>query len=205
MLRFLLTTVAAVVMALVAPAAPLPKDAKWKSFFPVTLGTQWRYGHRDVGPNLVISKVESVADGTLVTVEDHTKPGQQALYQKILVSREGLQMMEDYTGPYSPGYPLLKLPAAPSDKWSAICRRKSDPFPHKWDLELTFVGEEDVEVKAGKFRAVRVDTSYSTDDKQEKQSISKWYAEGVGLVKKKSENFTTELTYFKLGEEQPAK
>jgi hypothetical protein len=43
------------------------------------------------------------------------------------------------------------------------------------------IGEEVVEVPAGKFTAVRVDSVYSADG--EESTMSRWFAPNVGLVK----------------------
>lgn len=69
------------------------------------------------------------------------------------------------------------------------------------------VGQESVKVAAGKFSAIKVESSYSTKGTMEMAGKSvpmnttfkstAWYAQGVGLVKSVSEAGTTELINLK--------
>jgi hypothetical protein len=73
---------------------------------------------------------------------------------------------------------MLKLPAKPGDTWTV----DYETPPHRDVVTATYtVGKvEDVEVPAGKFKAIRVESN--TTERLPGSSTS-WYAPGVGLVK----------------------
>lgn len=72
-------------------------------------------------------------------------------------------------GVYYPHNGLLKFPLAPGASWRSryeLTRARQGAFRSKWDVQIKVVGWEDVEVPAGRFRALRIegDGSYQRQD-----------------------------------------
>ena len=96
---------------------------------------------------------------------------------KVAVSEQGLFEMENCGEKYSPPLCLLKLPSQPGDKWTT-----HPMFMHvKIDLVNTFMGSEEIEVPAGKFTALRVDSEFTDGGKTLR--ITNWFAPGIGPIK----------------------
>ena len=166
-LAFLL--VAASVSSL--PAAPVPKHLMKKGdilYFPTTVGTKWVY--RDTGDVEVtyeVAEVEDKGDGKLVTVTGGNGPCTWR------VSPTGLFIVKMNNQDCDPPTPMLRLPLADNKKWE---------FQQKNGAGLKGLfaasGSEEVEVKAGKFMAIRVETEWVGNN-----TPTVWYAPGVGAVK----------------------
>src|SRR5262249_18740166 len=74
---------------------------------------------------------------------------------------------------------LLRLPATPGDTWDEELPVRTKDGPLK--MKYTTGKEEDVEVPAGKFRAVRVEAVSQVASSP--TQITYWFAAGVGSVK----------------------
>jgi hypothetical protein len=153
------------------PAAPVPTHLMKKGdvlYFPTTVGTKWLY--RDTGNAEVayeVSNVEDHADGKFVTVTGGHGPC------TWLVSPSGLFITAMGTQKCDPPTPMLRLPLSSNKKWEF--QQKGGP-----GLKGLFAasGPEEVEVKAGKFITIKVETEWVGNNKP-----TVWYAPGVGVIK----------------------
>jgi hypothetical protein len=156
-----------------APAAPVPKHLMKKTepvlYFPTTVGSKWVY--LDNGTAETTYEVASVEDkdgGKLVTVTGgHSSP---TCWQ---VSSAGLFIVSMGKEVCDPPVPMLRLPLADNKAWETEKRNAGQ-------LKGLFAasGPEEVEVKAGKFQAIRVEMEWVGNNK-----LTVWYAPGVGTVK----------------------
>jgi hypothetical protein len=166
-----------------APAPPAPSADK-DAYLPSGLGDQLVYERTAKDKDgetkeLVTESVTAVdhADGLVVTAEyrygDEPKPRRTMRYRAtdagvFWIGRDG----KDFEKPEC----CLKLPAREGDVWeSAVGDRPS------LSVSNTTGKEEEVEVPAGKFRTVRIDSVLKA--KGFTLDSSDWYARGVGLVK----------------------
>lgn len=166
--RFLLSTVTAVaLLALVAPAAPLPKDAaKPKLYFPTTVGAKWVYERDGTEVTHVVTKVESKDDSKLVSVG--IVQGEHVVhFRTIRVSPEGIWQVAHLGWRFTPELVWFKLPIQVG----------------KPQQEGTFgvIGSEKVKVPAGTFEAVKVVEEFGPKDAPFR--ISYWFSTDVGIIK----------------------
>ena len=143
-------------------------------YFPTKVGTTWEYddGGGTRAATKTVSRVEKTQRGWEVSVRADKAPG-EAGDDKVLVSERGVFVMADADAKYSPPLCVLKLPATPGEAWDVTAPKIAG--------KATTAGEEPVEVPAGKYKAVRVDTTMALGGTTVKRST--WYAPGVGLVK----------------------
>jgi hypothetical protein len=195
-------TVVAVVIGCAALVAPVPRGAgKQRLYFPTTVGTEWVY-ETDSGREYTdyLTKAERADGATVVTVE-RCADGRHQSSKTIRVSADGLFELENDHGKYDPPGCMLKLPFKADDRWKGyLLPRNRDPA-----CVNIAVTEEKVEVPAGTFTAIRVDTEVTRDGKT-RTLYTHWYAPDVGLVKYDTGNFIGNrgvmvLKAFKLGEE----
>jgi hypothetical protein len=114
----------------------------------------------------------------IISLAASTKSGPRAA-TKTRVSVQGVVSIFDGREDINPPVPLLKLPANAGDTWTVGPRenRRGPVAGHTCKV----IGEEVVEVPAGKFTAIRVDSVYPADGAD--STVSRWFAPNVGLVK----------------------
>lgn len=160
-----------VVSPLVAAPAPKAKDAV---YFPTREGDKREYEVRAGGVTVeggytdTVTKVEK-KDGALHVTITRERPDAKPFVTVIAVGAEGLSRVESDGQPLDKPALLLKLPAKAGTTWD----HEGGGATH------TVVGEEEVEVPAGKYKAVRVDLAA----KGSESKTSLWFAPAVGLVK----------------------
>jgi hypothetical protein len=164
MLRPLLLAALAASVAYAAPAAKGP-EASW---FPTKEGATLVYETR-VGGQVrgtytdVVTKVET-KDGALHVTVTHDRPGAPPAAATVAVTAEGVFRVADNGEAREKLLPILKTPPKVGTKWEGSGGQ----------YEVT--KEEEVEVPAGKFKAVRVETTAGG-------RATLWFAPAVGLVK----------------------
>lgn len=171
-----------------ALAAPVPKGAGTGNvYFPTTAGAKWVYERADGGEEaVVVAGVEKDGDDLIVSREG--ADGTRTRYAKMIVSAEGLRQQRELTDG-KVGW-VLKAKLNPGDSWDVPDGGKR-----------TVHGPEDVEVPAGKFKALRVVWEHDGG------TLTSWYSPGVGEVKRVEkrggrEVVTRSLKSFKLKEEK---
>jgi hypothetical protein len=176
-----------VVWCAVGLAAPAPKEKAEAPYYPMTEGVRLVYEHRSRSgkseTTQVVTKVEAkdkvvrVATGS--EVDSKVEP-----LAVVEVSAAEIARVSG-AGAVGPRKVLLKLPLKAGESWSwEIPTENKGSFKEVY----TFVGEEEVEVPAGKFKAARVDVAFEVNGRIARQTQTLWYARGVGLVKDRFES-----------------
>jgi len=160
--------------ASVACAAPAPK-AKDAVYFPTREGDTRVYefiaGEKaEVGFTDVVTKVEKKDGAVHVTITRNYRPEFAPYVTTIAVSSEGLFRVAANGEAMAKPITLLKMPAKVGTKWEL-----------DGGAQYTVTKEEEVEVPAGKFHALRVE-SVAGDSK-----TTLWFAPNVGLIKMASD------------------
>ncbi|WP_020468080.1 hypothetical protein [Zavarzinella formosa] len=159
-------------------AAPIPKD-KPILYFPTKVGDKRVYVGHGRGPDgasggeiiEIVTAVE-VEDGKFVVSLSKDFNGEQGGKFKCHVSTNGLFQTDPDSQDH--GRPILKLPATKGDTWEVV------DSPGRKTVYVV-AGEEEVVVPAGKFKAIRIDSSI--ESKKFPQKESNWYVPGIGCVK----------------------
>jgi hypothetical protein len=185
-----MTRAAAILLFLAIPlastGAPVPRDRKIPTYHPAQAGAKWVYRYYSTGDDkeghdqveVVVSVVEPKGG------EKGMKVAKLDGGCYVAVSPKGL--VEGYialSGNFIPRSESLRAWARPGDWWeNEIGQGRVERTERH-----TFRGEERVEVLAGRFDALRVDTEflYNTG---EKRVWKRWYAPGVGMVKLEDSN-----------------
>lgn len=164
--------------------APAPKDRpNSTAYFPIRVGDKWvmqlQNGDTTSEITEVVTEVEKKDGDFIVTVGRETN-GEVRVYSKTRVSENGLFRMLLGKAEYDPPVCVLKLPARKGESWT------SEPNGTGGKLlrtqKHTIIGEEEIDVPAGKFKAIRIDIELAIDSGKGFQSTI-WYAPGVGPVK----------------------
>jgi len=185
MIRFL-STFAAILLAIpTAPAAPRTKEGdRPAAYFPTRVGDRWVYDEGNEKESVrEVTAVEVKREETIVTVRE---PGRNAT-ERLAVSAAGVRRLES-NGFRLKDHWLLKLPAKEGDKWDFDypSQRNEQGRGLRGEKGTVTVGPiEEVEVPAGKFRAVRLDIEVTSINGVEVPAVqfTSWYAPDVGQVK----------------------
>ena len=166
-----------------AQAVPVPDDQDpGDLYFPTKVGTKRVYHVPASGSTYAydytdtVSKVEKRGTGFRVTTGREVAAG--TLTTVTDVSAKGVYLVEIAGKLHADPLPLLKLPAKAGDSWTAVLQI---PAAGPATFIYTVGKVEEVEVPAGKFKAIRVDER--TDETNPPMLATRWYAPGVGLVK----------------------
>jgi hypothetical protein len=191
-------SVVAVVVGCAALAAPVPRESQKgpRLYFPTTVGAEWVYETPE-GQEYTdyLSKAEQSDGATVVTVE-RCAEGRPQSSETIRVGLDGLFLLANARGKKDPPECMLKLPFKADERWEGYSLL-SDP-----GYVNVAVTEEKVEVPAGTFTAIRVETEETRNGKTQ-QVWTHWYAPVVGLIKFQGpvsrDRGPTVLKSFKLG------
>lgn len=169
--------------AAAGPAAPLPKGGPPPTFFPAQVGAKWVWttegGRGDpIETTDLVTKVERAAGETKVTVGRVGKDGDVTWTAVTRESTKGLFRQSSGGLELDPPLPLLRFPVTAGDTWETPAVAATGEGKGR----VTVVGVEEVEVPAGKFKAVRVQVEKNPKGAPT-QTSTQWWAEGVGLVK----------------------
>lgn len=164
--------------------APPPKDGP--VYFPTKAGARWVYlvklgeVDRPYESVEVVTAVEQKGGATLVTV-GHESQGEVMPHHVMSVSSKGVFVTSAVGGEMTEPFCVLRLPHRPGNKWEAVFAGK------QWGRVVgtaAAFGPEEVEVPAGKYQAVRVESETPfIDGRKGSAKATTWYAAGVGVVK----------------------
>src|SRR5262245_61995577 len=148
----------------IARTAPQTKTDGPPAYLPTAVGATAVYqttaGKLSMETTDKVTGVEKTRDGFRVTVERTSKSGPPkksgfpAATEETDVSAQGVTLVRRAGREVDPPMLLLKLPAKAGDQWEWEAK-KADGLPKKVTFKLA--GEEEVEVPAGKFKAIRVE------------------------------------------------
>lgn len=157
-------------------------------YFPLKIGSQWVYKDETTGPQGKEAEQENLYE--ITGVEDYQ--GKECIILNRLMHKMPMFKSKDLyvidgdklftfgskdikEGKKEPAL-MLKFPFKAGEKWET--NEDSVRRIHK------VVGEEDVEVPAGKFKAWKMENTYIIDKGIKQTSeVAVWYAKGVGVVK----------------------
>lgn len=184
MRRFLTSAVGTIMIlmgGLELTAAPMKKSLDKPIFFPHRLGDAlvYQHGDGDAAPEEIVSvtKVEETEGAVFVTVARAMK-GKPAKNSKARIDDRGVFWLEIGSRSLDPPICILTTPATRGKTWEdAIKLSGGDTAKTKY----TIASEEEIEVPAGKFRAIRVDVDSEING--EHSMGVEWHAPDVGLVK----------------------
>ena len=153
-----------------------PKLPEPVTYFPTSVGIKLVYVFDNKTENaetLTVMKVDENENGLVIT-EGNITPSGTFPGRRIFVCKEGVAVLNN-GGTVAEW--LLKAPYTDGTKWET-----SRMALGKTTIESVAIkGEEEVEVPAGKFKAIRVDCSLTIAGKDSKWSY--WYAKDLGVVK----------------------
>lgn len=172
--RLLAVLVVPAVILAAAPAAPVPEHLREQAggYYPAVVGTKLVYDTNGAEETRVVTAVDRVEGGTLVTTEYLRPDGTKAPHMKVKVTAKGLFLAEEGGGAYDPPWCILELPPKAGAKWDTLSGGRSQVTG-----SMTAAGLEEVEVPAGKFRAAKVVWESGPNP------ATYWYAPQAGLVK----------------------
>jgi hypothetical protein len=182
----------ALILAPPLSSAPKPKEAT-PVYLPITVGDRWvmvmQFGGQTFEHREVVSKVETKGGATHVSITREGPGDPIPDLFRFKVTEKGV-FLEGIGGTaYDPPFCPLRLPVAAGDEWTEEVAAQPGVRVASTTKYKT-VGPEEVEVPAGKFKAVRVDSVRTTKDYTATTSI--WFAPGVGIVKDVSKTGTNE-------------
>jgi hypothetical protein len=162
-------------------AAPGGKDAADPPpYFPTAVGTTAVYqadaGRLSMESTDKVTEVTKTPDGVRVTVERSSESGFRPATFETDVTAKGLAQVRFGRRANDPPMPLLRLPAKAGDAWEWEDRAAGRK------IQFKVVGEEEVTVPAGKFKAIRVAEEETVRGQTTRHES--WYAPKVGLVKR---------------------
>lgn len=122
-----------------------------------------------------VTEVEKKGDETIVTFARTVKGRDGATITKLSASPKGVFRHTFGPATIDPPECPLKLPANPGDDWAGGAPTLKGP-----GRRSVVRGEEEIEVPAGKFKALKIETESNLGGEAR---MTYWYARGVGLVK----------------------
>jgi hypothetical protein len=148
------------------------------TYQPSKVGTKWVYEVEGTKKENVATVVAAEKQGELVVVRIRYRIEDVFDSSEIVsVGKDGIYRHAVADSLFDPHVCLLKLPVKVGEKW----RTDFTAGDHKSTGTRVVEAVEEVEVPAGKFRAVRVKHEYKDNDTPRKQTL--WYAPNVGVVK----------------------
>jgi hypothetical protein len=161
-------------------AAPLKDAPKESLYLPTTVGDKRVFETSSRGKTGEVSEwVTAVEkkDG-LTVVSFSGEEGGPTLYQ-YGASKDGAFRVSAGNNVYTPPYRLLKLPMKEGETWEELAPALAGTANPK--MKYTTGKEEEVEVPAGKFRAIRVESESVINGAVIR--TTQWHVVGLGIVK----------------------
>lgn len=187
-MRSLLILLCGPVVAWSAPALKTKTTLYHSTTVGDTFEFEMTFGKSVSSHSETIEKVESTPDGYVVSVA-RTAGKSKPITSNYLVNEKGIARLSGGSIVYNPPMVLLKLPAKANNEWI----NKVDAAIQQYTLKV--IGEEDVEVPAGKFKAIRVETTGNIPQFKQDVKMIHWYAPNLGVVKQATIINETERVY----------
>jgi len=173
-----------ITMALVAPGLAAAPALKKPTYYHPTREGDRRVYEIHAGDSVsetvdLVTKVEYKGDTVIVSVGRESK-GVDLPNSQVEVSKKGVIQIAIGNRKLRDPWPMLKLPAKPGDQWTFESEGPAGSGAFK--TTCTLGKEEEVEVPAGKFKAIRVD-AVATLPGETTMQASAWFAPGIGVVK----------------------
>jgi hypothetical protein len=208
-MKTVINTLLVVVMAAL-PAVAQSTKAKAKAgtgdFYPLKVGTKWNYeldaGQPQKGMITSVIAAEETADGKPIARLEVYINGQKAPTTEHLMSnKDGVFRVKINNQQLDPPLCILKYPLKAGQKWDT----KTTAIGQQLDVSCRQGAEEEVQVPAGKYKAVPcvIETSTQTQQGAMKIVNTYWFVDDVGVVKQKM-NFGDKVILMELTKYEPA-
>ena len=169
------------VFALHAPAsqaAPVPKEIlqKFPDYYPLLPGTEWEYLAGEIAVTVKVkgyTEKAGVRTGTLSTEVN----GAEVATEAMRVDETGVYRTHINGTKIEPAVLILKFGIQKETEWATKCRVGE----HKVDYLFKLDGLEEIEVPAGKHKAVKVTGSGTIAGTETQTEFH--FAEGIGIVR----------------------
>jgi hypothetical protein len=155
------------------------------AYVPTTVGDKWVTADIAVGVppyerTSEVTEVEAKEGALFVTITISVKGHQVARRDVVKVSDAGMFLVESGTAHYDPPIRRLPLPLKVGDTWEW-----EKPGVAKWKYKA--IKEEEVEVPAGKFKALRVEGEGTIQEPAIKAvrpaKVTEWVSPGYPTIK----------------------
>ena len=157
------------------PAAPVPKHLAPKEeplWYPTRIGDRREFVEGKRTTVSIVAKVEKTPDGTTVWMEHEDGEGKRYQDQVVRFSPKGVEVLEFGSNKLDPTFWWFKLPHVANNTWPD--RYASQGWTGKT------VWWEEIEVPAGKFKALRVQ---HIDAAPAVRTTDYWFSPGLGCIK----------------------
>ncbi|MBX3401663.1 MAG: hypothetical protein KF873_23285 [Gemmataceae bacterium] len=183
-----------VVLSSVLAAAPVPKAAKKTDYFPLALGTKWEYVEGDDVKTTEVVGVDVQKDGTYVTLTYKGEKTPPPTLRRVFKFVDGdvFSLKTENSEAEKPAL-IMKSVVRPDQTWNTEHQWKGGEL---WTIQYKVGAAKAIKTPAGEFTALPVVSDNSRTGKE-----TRWYAAGVGLVRKDAADGTvlSELKSFKAG------
>jgi hypothetical protein len=188
---WVLAVLAALVVGSARPtsAAPVPRHLMPREdpyLYPTRVGDRHESVFNKQPVVCVVTKADSTQDGILVEVIEEHGDGPRTPYEIVLVSAAGVKQLEAYGKKNEEPVWWVKVPHAENNTWVDQWLQQN----RSWKT----TGWEEVEVPAGKFRALRTERTDGPG-----AVTTYWWAPRVGCIKWTNANNGREMTAFTPG------
>jgi hypothetical protein len=191
-MKTVINTLLVLAMAAVPAVAQSTAKAKAPSgtgdYYPLKVGTKWNYeldaGQPQKGMITSVIAAEENADGKPIARLEVYINGQKAQTTEHLMSnKDGVFRVKINNQELDPPLCILKYPIKAGQKWDT----KTTAMRQQLDVTCREGAVEDVQVPAGKYKAVpcTIETSQQTPQGAMKIVNTYWFVDDVGVVKQK--------------------
>jgi hypothetical protein len=157
-------------------------------YYPLEVGTTWIYKAKDKSYTVKVAKHEKVGDVMCARIE--VSVGDKVTNtEHISVEKDGVYRHSIGEKTFKPAVCILKLPVKKGDTWKVDSKAGEEPVKFEYTAD-----EEEIQVPAGKYKAIVTKTSEFESAPGTKARITVWYAKGVGMVKTAMKDGTREGT-----------
>lgn len=171
------------VMLLGAVLLAAPEQGPVLDYYPVQIGTRWHYrveaADKQGQMTMQVGKIEKIDDQVLARMESLTK-GRVTGSEHIRSDATGIHRHRVNGLECTPPLCLLRYPVKDGESWESEIRMGEE----KAKVKCT-VGKDEVEVPAGKYKAVT--TRVELEQAGKKFVFVYWFVPGVGVVKQTGE------------------
>lgn len=175
-------------------AAPVPKNAKKADYFPLEVGTRWEYIEGDDVKTTEVISLEVEKNAKLVTLTykgEKTPP--PTLRRVFKIEGDDIYSLKTENAEAEKPALIMKRLIAPNQSWETEHQWKGGEL---WTIKNKVGASKAIKTPAGEFTALPVVQENSRTGRE-----TRWYAVGVGLIRKESEDGTvvSELKSFRSG------
>lgn len=167
----------------VTSAAPVPKNVKKIDYFPLAVGTKWEYVEGDDVRTTEVISLDVKKDAKYVTLTyvgaKSPPPTSRRVFR--VVDEDIFSLSTENSEAEKAGL-IMKRTIRPNDAWETEHQWKGGEL---WTISHKVGASKSIKTPAGEFTALPVVQENSRTGKE-----TRWYAAGVGLVRKESSDGT---------------